>query len=245
MPEEQVIDPAADPAETGKEAEAGKEEGKATLEGIVKQNKELNEKLEKVLKQNSDKDAFITKLEGENKEVRGTLEKLSTTLQGKTEKQRDALIDTQRQKFLAKGYDEETVDLILDSVSEIAEKKASKSIAPIITDAAMELIENDTEIDKDFIKSNEKEIMDEYHTYKIEEMTPRKLKSNFKKAYKQVHDRLADKAKSQRKDKDSEERNNMTKGAGDAGKGGKNETSEHDSFVEGIVSSGSGNSRFS
>lgn len=237
---EEIKDPTA-PAETGEE---NVESPKVTLEELSQQNKELTEKFEKVMKQNSDKDAFITKLQDENKGVRTTLEKLSGALQGKTERQKDALLDAQRQKFLAKGYDEETVDLILDSVSEIAEKKASKSIAPIITDAAMELIEIDPEMDKDFIKNNEADIMAEYHTYKIEEFTPRKLKSNFKKAYKQVQERLTEKAKSQRKDKDNDDRNAMTKGGSDAGKGGKNDKSQDDQFIESIVSSDSGNSRF-
>lgn len=158
---DEVKDPAANPAETGEEKV---ESPKVTLEELSRQNKELNEKFEKVMKQNADKDSYITKLQGENKEVRTTLEKLSGALQGKTEKQRDALIDAQKQKFIAKGYDEETVDLILDSVSEIAEKKASKTIAPMITDAAMDLIDTDPDMDKEFIKNNEADIMAEYNS---------------------------------------------------------------------------------
>ena len=149
MPEEK--DPVAEPAKTGEEDVKPKT---MTLEEVAAQNKELSEKLYKVIKQNSDKDSFISKLEKENKEVRDNLQKLSTALAWKTEKQKDALIEAQRQKFLDKWYDAESVDLILDTIDVVADKKADNKIAAVIMDATEGLVESDPDIEKDFMEKN-------------------------------------------------------------------------------------------
>ena len=235
------IDPNADPSKENKGDE------KPTLESITKQMAEQNDKLEKVLKQNADKDSFITKLQTENKELRGQVEKISSTLMGKTEKQKDTILEKHRQALIDKGYDAESVSLLLSAVEEIADakadKKTSERIVPIVLDTVEELIDSDMEIDKKLVKEYEKEIWEEYESFKVE-ITPRKIKSNFKKAYNTVKDKLAKKAKAEDKAESEEARNNRLKGAGAPPQGGKEMLDEEKRFVESIEKSNSANSRF-
>ena len=245
MPEDvkkDALDPNADPSKVNKGDE------KPTLESITKSMAETNEKLEKVLKQNTDKDSFISKLQGENKELRENVEKISKALTGKTDIQKDALLEKHRQALIDKGYDRESVDLLITMVDEIAdakaEKKTSDKIVPIVLDTVEELIESDTEIDQKLMKEHEQEIWDEYHLFKVE-ITPRKIKSNFKKAYNVVKNRLADKAKAEGKVESEEERNKRLKGAGAPPQGAGQPTSDEEkTFVDSIEKSGSVNSRF-
>lgn len=237
MPEE-LKDPAENPTETG---EKKPEVKSPTLEDIASQNKELNEKLEKVLKQNSDKDSFITKLQSENKEIRGALQKVSETLEGKSNVQKDAILERQKQAFLKEGYDEKSVDLILNTIVEISDRKAQEKIVPLIMDAAQELVESDTEIDKDFLEKNQEEITSEYTLFKPE-TSPRKIKQNLKKAYSTVKERLTEKAKASTKGKDEKVREDMLAG-------GKVEPSAKkpptdDDFIKSIEGAGSSNSHF-
>jgi len=244
---EETKDPAGENLETGKDDKGKGDKGKGdtgktlTLEEVAAQNKELSDKMEKVLKQNSDKDSFITKITNENKDLRDTLQKLSGALSGKTEKQKDAFLDGQRQKFLDKGYDEETVDLLLETVDAIADKKADKKIAAVIMDATEGLIESDPEIDQDFIEKNEVDIKAEFDTYKPE-TSPRKIKANLKKAYNAVKERLTEKAKTTQKTKEEEEREAALLGASGPQKGKKAEG--EDDLVTKIEGAGVANSHF-
>ena len=107
-----------------------------------------------------------------------------------------------------------------------------------------DLIESDTEIDKKLIKDYEKDIWDEYASFKVE-VTPRKIKANFKKAYNTVRDKLAKAAKAEGKEGTEEERNASLKGAGPSPKGTKSKIEDEEkALVDSIEKSGPGNSRF-
>ncbi len=235
MPEEnkEVVDPTTTPKEVKEE--------KPTLESLQKQNQEINEKLEKVLKQNADKDSHISKIQNENKSLRETVQKISTSITGKTDKQKDAILERHRDKFLEQGYDEKSVDLILETINDVAEKKAQEKIVPVIMDVAQDLVESDAEIDKKFLEDNSEEITEEYNSYKLE-VSPRKIKANLKKAYNAVKERLAEKAKAGLKDKEKKEREEMLPGGSPPGKGGKKDP--EDNFIEGIRTAGTGDSHF-
>ena len=230
MPEEK--DPVADPAKTGDE---GTKPKTMTLEEVTSQIGEIKSENEKIKKQNSDKDAFISKVTGENKELRETLQRLSGALSGKTDKQKDAFLDGQKQKFLDKGYDAESVDLILDTISATADKIADKKIASVIMDATEGLVESDPEINKDFMEKNSDMIKAEFDSYKPES-SPRKIKANLKKAYDAVKARLADKAKGEGKGEDG--RDEMLEGGKPPAKPKKSDKDSEKEFVEGIVNAG-------
>ncbi len=235
MPEEnkEVVDPTTTPKEVKEE--------KPTLESLQKQNQEINEKLEKVLKQNADKDSHISKIQNENKSLRETVQKISTSITGKSEKQKDAILERHRDKFLEQGYDEKSVDLILETINDVAEKKAQEKIVPVIMDVAQDLVESDAEIDKKFLENNSEEITEEYNSYKLE-VSPRKIKANLKKAYNAVKERLAEKAKAGLKDKEKKDREEMLPGGSPPEKGGKKDP--EDNFIEGIRTAGTGHSHF-
>ena len=239
---EQVVDPIIE-----NPAKVEEKEEKPTLESLQTQNREINEKLEKVLKQNSDKDSFISKLEGENKGLRGQVEKISSTLSGKTEKQKDVILEKHRQALIDKGYDTEAVDVLLSAVDAIAdakaEKKTSEKIVPIILETVEDLIDTDSEIDKKIVKEYEKDIWTEYESFKTES-TPRKIKANFKKAYNTVKDKLAKQAKAEGKAESKEERDAQIAGAGIPPKGAKTMPDDEAKFIESIEKSNSANSRF-
>ena len=238
MPEEKQDEQTNDPLETAPEKEQA--EVKPTLDDIAKQNKELSEKLEKVIKQNSDKDSFISRLQQENKGLRGTVEKVSTSLEGKSEKQKDAILEGHKAKFIEQGYDEKSVDLILDTIASVSERKAQEKIVPIIMEAAEELVESDPEIDQAFLQNNQDAISAEFGLFKTE-ASPRKIKANLKKAYKIVKERLTEDA---RRDKqDTGERDKMIAGGKPAQKG-KEKTPSDDDFVTAIERAGSSSGHF-
>lgn len=235
---EEIKDPVANPAKTGEE------EGNAktlTLEEVTAQISEIKSENEKIKKQNSDKDSFISKVTGENKELRDTLQKLSSALQGKSEKQRDAIVESQRQKFLDKGYDVEAADLIIDTVGIMADSIANKKVASIIMDTTEDLIESDPDIDKKFMENNFEYVKSEFDNYKSES-SPRKIKANLKKAYNVVKERLAKKEKS-KGEKEEENREKNIQGGSPAPQGGRKDTTEED-FIKGIVNAGNPNSHF-
>lgn len=236
MEEEKKEEQAETQSETAHEEEQG--ESTPTLDSIAKQNKELNDKLEKVLKQNSDKDSFISKLQGENRILRDTVEKVTTTLGGKSEKQKDAILDAHRERLVSKGYDAETVDLLLGTIVDLADRKAQEKIVPIIMEAAEELVESDAEIDKSFLEKNQDAISAEYGLFRPE-TSPRKIKANLKKAYKIVKERLAEAAKAPADDS----REKMLAG-GRSEPRGKDKTPQGDDLVSAIEKSGSGGSHF-
>lgn len=243
MPDEK--DPTEE-AGTGEKEEKTEEKAEKTekpsFESLAAQNKELNDKLEKVLKQNSDKDSHITRIQGENKTLRDKISTVSSSLEGKSEIQKDAILEKNREKFLEAGYDEKAVDLILTTIADIADKKAETRITKVVTDAAMELIESDKDIDQAFVKANETAIMGEYNLLKLPEVSARSMKANFKKAYKSVKDALSEKAKGTRKGQD-EDRDAMIDGARPAPVTKKPPKEEED-FVKSIESSGATNSHF-
>ena len=222
---------AAKPAETPKE-EA--KEVKPTLDDVSRQGKELAEKLDKVIKQNSDKDSHISKIESENATLRATLQKVTTSIEGKP-KEKDAILDKQRQKLIDQGYDASAVDSLLEVVSDIADQKANQRLVPIIMESAQELVESDPEIDRKFLEGNSTEITEEYNSYKTE-ISPRKIKANLKKAYKIVKDRLADEAKKETAPDTEEKREKMVSGGSPAPKGKKEEPK--DDFLDRIDKAG-------
>jgi len=230
---------ATNPVETEVKA---KEDVKPTLEDIASQNKELNEKLEKVLKQNADKDSHISRIEGENASMRQSLEKVTASLEGKTETQKDTILAREKEKLVKKGYDAEAVDSLLESITSIAEQKAQSKVMPIIIDAAQDLVESDSEIDKEFLEKNQALVMDEYNTYKTE-LTPRKIKANLKKAYQIVKESLAKKAKLAALPEDERKRNEMLAGASPTPSGKKDVNPEED-FLDRIDRAGAKRGHF-
>jgi hypothetical protein len=237
MPEEMKEEQAENPTETAPEKEQA--DVKPTLDDIAKQNRELNDKLEKVLKQNSDKDSFISKLQTENKSLRGTVEKVSTSLEGKSEKQKDAILERHKQRFLEQGYDEKSVDLILETINDVSDRKAQEKIVPLIMEAAEDLVESDSEIDQTFLNKNQEAITDEYNSFRAE-VSPRKIKANLKKAYKIVKERLAEAAKAEGKHDDREK---MLAGGKPAPKG-KEKASNDEDLITSIERAGSAGGHF-
>ncbi len=142
---------------------------------------------------------------------------------------------------MEQGYDEKSVDLILETINDVAEKKAQEKIVPVIMDVAHDLVESDDEIDKKFLEDNSEEITEEYNSYKLE-VSPRKIKANLKKAYNAVKERLAEKAKAGLKDKEKKDREEMLPGGSPPEKGGKKDP--EDNFIEGIRTAGTGDSHF-
>lgn len=236
MPEEKQEEQATTQVETAPEKEQA--EVKPTLDDIAKQNKDMNEKLEKVLKQNADKDSFIAKLQNENKTLRSTVEKVSTSLEGKTEKQKDAILDAHRKRLVSKGYDEESVDLLLETMNDLADRRAQERIVPIIMEAAEELVESDAEIDKEFLNKNQEAITEEFGSFKAES-SPRKIKANLKKAYRIVKERLAEKAKTGTEDS----RDKMIAGGKSEPKG-RDKTPQGDDIISSIEKAGVGSGHF-
>lgn len=222
--------------------EEEKKEAKPTLE-------ELNEKLNKVLKQNSDKDSYISKLEGENakeraekSELQETLQKVSASIVGKPKEEQDAEFEQVVSEFVNDGFDEKATRKLLKTSVAIARKEANKSLAPIIMDYAQGLVESDTDIDEEFLKRNEKAITIEFNSYKPE-VSPRKIKANLKKAYQLVKDRLVEEAKKDKEPEEKSKREEMLPGGSVAPKGKKEEPK--DDFLDRIDKAGSGkNSHF-
>lgn len=228
MPEEkQEGKPDPTPEEKAKEV-------KPTLEDVSKQGKDLAEKLDKVIKQNSDKDSHISKIENENAKLRETLQKVTTSIEGKP-KEKDAILEKQRQKLIDQGYDAEAVDSLLEVVSDIADQKANQRLVPIIMESAQELVESDSEIDKAFLEKNSDKIMSEFNSYKPE-VSPRKIKANLKKAYKMVKDSLADEAKKEAAPETEKKRDEMVAGGSPQPKGKKEEPK--DDFLDRIDKAG-------
>lgn len=247
MPEENKENkPAETPAETveekekrekeEKEKKETKKEDKVTLESIQEQLKSMGKRL-------SDKDSHIGTIENENKELRDKIQNISSSLGGKTEKQKDSILGSAKKKFLDKGYDEETVDLILETVSTVADQRVEKGTAKIISDSAYELIEADKTIDQKFVLANEAVIMAEFNSYKLDEKSARKMKQNFKKAYDVVKNNLAKKATATNREKSGEEREEMLEGNKPPGTNKKTSQGDED-FVNSIEKSGNANSHF-
>lgn len=211
----EVADPAKTPKEEAKEV-------KPTLEDVAKQNKELNEKLDKVLKQNADKDSFISKVTSENKTLRDTLQKVSTSIEGKPKEQRDAILEAHAKKLSDKGYDAEAVSALLEVIADVADKKANERLVPLIMESAQELIESDPDIDQDFLQKNSEDITAEYNSYKVE-VSPRKIKQNLKKAYAIVKNRRVEEAKKKESPAEEKKREEMVAGASAAPKGKREE----------------------
>lgn len=235
MPEEIVGQETAPVAETPEV----KEEAKSpTLDEVLKQNKELGEKMETIIKQNRDKDSFINQLQNENKSFRDRIEKVSTSLDGKNETQKDAIIEAKRAMFLKEGYDEKSVDLILGTIVDLADRKAQERIVPIVIEAAQELVESDPDIDQSFLQKNQDSVMEEYGLFK-QEVSPRKIKANLKKAYRIVKERLADKAKAEAR---PDNRDDMIDGAKPAQTG--KARPQADDLVDSIEKSGGAGGHF-
>jgi hypothetical protein len=227
-----------DPSSTPKEK---KETPLPTLEDLAKQNRELNDKVSQVIKQNSDKDSHISKLEGENAKLRESMKKVTDSLEGKSETQKDAILEKQRSKLIEQGYDAKAVNSLLEVIDTIADQRAQKRIVPIIMEVTEELIDSDSEIEKSFLEKNSDAINAEYNTYKVEN-SPRKIKQNFKKAYEIVKGRLAKEAKAKEEPQNQSEREKMLKGAGAPQKGKKEETT--DDLLDRIDKAGSPQGHF-